>query len=1309
MESASRTIEADDGRATAWLSEGLESLIRELACQRPAKADGFNFDVVIVGSGYGGAIALSRLAGYASHGKPLRICLLERGKEYLPGAFPSGFADLAGHVRFDGKASPHSKGVLSGLFDIKSGPDVHALVASGLGGGSLINAGVMAWPVDAVFADRIWPEELRRDYAHLKDLAHALKRELGANMAPVNLQKVMAMRCLGNPQGSDTLDITVARKTGENAQGVHMHACIGCGDCFTGCNHRAKSSLDVTLLASGRRHSDVRIYTGANVLRVEAMSGSGWQLEVVHTDDKKRRREGKSLMLRSRITILAAGTFGSTEILMRSAKSGLTVSGRLGERFSANGDSLAEIYDSRMEVGSVADERVPPKQRGVGPTITTIIDRRKGDPATDFVVQDISVPAPMRRAFEELSVTANSLQLFAEPDRTAHSSRTPPRDPNAVDPEITKRSLLVALIGHDDADGKLEMNEPQPGGPQGDGKLWVSWPELRHDSRFADRQRQLEQLANPERAGSGIGGRALANPIWRALPEKMTDLLGIPLGPQLTVHPLGGCAMASDGEGGVVNHLGQVFCGPGPQVHEDLVVLDGSTVPMSLGINPALTISTLADRAIRQLRDDIWRFVPASVEAQESALQFPRPIFSEVPVDTAPNPRLTIVQISERLRGSFRLDLRSGPKQYDVEFELWSKPTELASLMSCDGKRSVQIDPERSKLRIFDPELEKLLGQPHVNRAVAVMPVRGQLRLLEYGNSTTFGRALRGGWAWLRNRGLRDIVQSLRKPPGRSTAAPRIALSDRLWMLYALATRAGASRRLDYELEVKRNTEEPDRSNDALIGTVRGHKTLTYCFAGNPWAQVQRVEITTFPTLIYDDSVAPVLHFDLAFVNEAKMALLKLSDQQDMPSALADLGSFALYLLRTLLHIHVWTFRAPDASSGGGNQQLPGRLRELGEPEKHPLDLGFLPDGRPIKALLSHYRLAADPMQPPVLLIHGYSASGTTFAHEAIPEDGLAGHLCRRGRDVWVLDLRSSCGLKTAREHWTFEQVGYSDIPVAVEWVLRRTRHHKIDIVAHCMGSAMLSMALLGAYPEEAGDADPHLRERRLLPSRIRRLVMSQVGPNLLMAPENIFRSYIMRYIRHYLPLAEYRFDSGGNPSPADALLDRVLASIPYPEDEFRLENPLWPPGANLPWVAIRHRLDALYGRTFKLSNMPPEVLAQINDFFGPLNLDTLAQVLHFTKTKRITDVMGRARFSMPGMARARLTFPILSLHSGENGLVSPLTAETMERYFEYVQDGRVVGPDDPTMSNLGHQDSLIGKSAPNVFRRISSFLEEQP
>src|SRR5262245_60344875 len=119
-----------------WISRGFEELLHNLA--RDESREPFDYDIVIVGSGYGGSVAAAELAGWQEAGKPLRVCVLERGREYLPGMFPSRMAELPGHVRFTTANSVEARGYREGLFDVRMGPDVCALLANGLGGGSLI-------------------------------------------------------------------------------------------------------------------------------------------------------------------------------------------------------------------------------------------------------------------------------------------------------------------------------------------------------------------------------------------------------------------------------------------------------------------------------------------------------------------------------------------------------------------------------------------------------------------------------------------------------------------------------------------------------------------------------------------------------------------------------------------------------------------------------------------------------------------------------------------------------------------------------------------------------------------------------------------------------------------------------------------------------------------------------------------------------------------------------------------------------------------------------------------------------------------
>lgn len=1280
-------------RKTAWLSKGLESLYASLSGRENDKSD-VDFDVVVVGSGYGGAVALAALAGYAEDGRPLRLCLLERGNEYLPGAFPSRFADLPRHVRFSTNGRPRPRGTRSGLFDVRVGPDVHAIVANGLGGGSLINAGVLATPHASVFNDLRWPTRLRCHTNDLLERAKTMQRRLGAQPFDVALAKTRFMQRLS--RNAVLLDIAVAREAGCNDDGIGMAGCVACGDCATGCNFGAKKSLDVNLLAAAKKKQGVSIYTGATVLTVER-EDSHWLLTVVHTSDKLRRRETAPLCVRAGRVILAAGTFGSTEILARSERAGLALSPMLGHRFSTNGDTLSAIYATNEVAAAAADEETAYANRGVGPTIVGCIDERTGNPDTDLVIEDVSVPGPLRRAFEEIVVTAASLDALAIPDSRTHPARDgqpPSSDSNAVDRVRLQCTLLVAGIGHDSANGRLLLNaglDPHDT-TSGDGALRVEWPDLRDDPRFEKRQQRIEMLVK----SSGLGGRVLANPMWRPLPAAVDGVISLPRGPLTTVHPLGGCTMGDDGALGVVDDLGRVYSGRGTAVHDGLVVLDGSIVPTSLGINPALMIATLAQRAVEVLRDEVWRFSLAEIQTTGN-LSLPRPYLREPPPPRLAKP--TRVIVLERLRGELDLDLGDGARRYAVELKLRSMPVELRSLMSPTPPGRIDVDPDKSELRLYEPLKAHAPVKLNEGDALFRATVHGELRLFAHAPSTALRRRLRALFAWLRNRGFRDTAQYLFQTLSRGSVAGESSttLLDRLRMAWTLASHAGDERVLEYSLDAGTTG-----GASQLVGAIHGFKRLTYAFAANPWNQLQTVEIDAFPGYRKTAGIPAALTFDQTYAERADGLLLEIADQEDMPTTLADLASFGLFILRTLLHIHVWTFRKPDAPPDRSFNRLPGFLPGIPAPQITEFVVDTHPGagGAPILARLTRYKGEGTP----VLLIHGYSASGTTFAHPSVIDGGLAGYLCGKSkRDVWVLDLRSSCGMPSASVAWTFEQTGYIDIPLAIDHVLRATDTKSLDIVAHCMGAAMLTLALFGSYEPEEGKPDPQLALRKLLPSRIRRLVLAQVVPNLYMAQANITRAYLMRYLQNYLPLERYQFRPDEDSGVSASLLDRFLASVPYEEDEFRSENPIWPPGAIRSWVGTRHRMDALYGVTFKLSNMGAAVLDRIDDFFGTLNVRAITQVIHFAHSIRVTDVRGASSYLDETVVAGRVLFPIMSLHSTDNGLVDVSSAVAMEKFLKACpHQGHHV----ERLHGMGHQDSLIGLRAAETFQRIADFLE---
>lgn len=1333
-------------RRTAWLSKGFEVLIHRLKNQ-PPRVD-CDFDVVIVGSGYGGAVAAAELAGCtnaANGNRRVSVCVLERGKEYLAGMFPTRLGDLPGHIRVTAPGTGRPRGRREGLFDFRIGEDVSALVANGLGGGSLINAGVMDLPAQRMLAG--WPAQIWPDL-EAKYFAIA-KRRLGAADAKGDntiarhdeqARKHAALKALAKNAGPEghfrDAAVTIAMQPGYNDASVERNPCRFCGDCATGCNRDAKDSLDVNLLAVASLR-DAEIFTGATVLSLSREQGTdAWILQVAHTDDKLRERQGGPLRLRARKVILAAGTFGSTEILLRSRSSALQFSRHLGQRFSANGDSIAAVYGQSGAVNNSRDEAEPCLQTGVGPTITGVVDLR--EQADDCLIEDLAIPAAIRRVFEEVVTTSNLLHELGSADESRHVADG--KDPCAVDSEALMNTAVVAMMGDDGAKGMLELAGEQDASA-GDGAIRVRWPELRDAPVFERQARALERL----RKANQPGARVIPNPLWQLVPEHMKFLFDNPRGPAFTVHPLGGCSIGTRVGDGVVNEFGQVFKAAADAassaVWPNLVVLDGSIVRSALGTNPALTITALALRAVEALRRE-WKFDPPP---QTKPTQRSRPVFRERQRPLAARP--TLVEVVERLSGPVAIKEKGGATRLCiVELTLHFERTALGGLVLPPRRERqephVPVALKRAltvwdgKLRIFDfdqwTQVRLADGKEEDFDEILLMqaPVAGTLYLMHREPTNKCGRGVRAFLAYVLNRGMRDYTQWRTEQAARKDAGGWLCsvLGEgrrRLCGALKLATHAGEVRLLEYDLTIGKDVwvseKAPLAAGDYARQKIAGRKRLTYARKCNPWRQLMEMELQKFPGLAdgqqaerkaaVEAKLAPehndvaerktaVLVLDPRFLAAQRVPLLHIVDQQDVPCGLADLASFVGYFGRLLLKIHLWSFRRPDTPTPRELQRLPGRVPGLPEPEIHHVEFHDLAARLPIRVRLTRYR-PKNAKKPPVVLIHGYSASGTTFAHHAV-RPNLAEHLCNRQHDVWIVDLRTSSGMPTARHPWTFEDAALADLPAAIGKICELAGSPQVDIFAHCMGAAMFSMAMLA--PARASGS-PLFRHRTQFHHLIRRAVLSQIGPVVVMSPANIFRGYVMSYVRHFLPLADYDFRVPQNPGFAEQLMDRLLASLPYPEREFRVENPLWP-WARTPFVGTRHRMDALYGRDFSLadkngSRLAPEVLEYIDDLFGPLSIETVSQAIHFAQQRMITDPAGNGYPSRQKLID-RWTFPTLSLHGSDNGLADVATLGRLGWILRHDAGLNIVTED---VEGFGHQDCLIGKDAEVVFQKVSKFL----
>jgi cholesterol oxidase len=143
-----------------------------------------------------------------------------------------------------------------------------------------------------------------------------------------------------------------------------------------------------------------------------------------------------------------------------------------------------------------------------------------------------------------------------------------------------RHTLGLILLAYDDSMGRMSLQ---------DDRLRIDWPGLGDQVQFKQASALLQRVT------SALNGEYIPNPIWNDLTDHNLA----------TAHPLGGCVMADNPERGVVNHKGQVFTGDADgSVHQGLYVMDGSVVPTSLGVNPLLTISALAERSVYLLAQD---------------------------------------------------------------------------------------------------------------------------------------------------------------------------------------------------------------------------------------------------------------------------------------------------------------------------------------------------------------------------------------------------------------------------------------------------------------------------------------------------------------------------------------------------------------------------------------------------------------------------------------------------------------------------------------------------------------------------------
>jgi cholesterol oxidase len=534
-----------------------------------------HFDAVVVGSGFGGSVMSYRLAEAG-----MSVCLLERGRPYPPGSFPRSPWEM-GRNFWDPSEGLH------GIFDVWSFRGLGGIVASGLGGGSLLWSNVVLRKDRSTFVreeGESWPigyDDLEPHYERHERMLQAVPYPY--DQAPYDrTYKTKALEYAAGELGLEwflpPLAVTFDPGDGrpvpgepirgeENLHGRTRLTCLLCGECNIGCNYGAKNTLDYNYLSLAKLRHGADIRTRCEVKSFAPRPGGGYAVQYVDHAD------GTAHTVSATRLILSAGSFGSTYLLLKNRASFPGLSKRLGTQFCGNGDLLALAIKAR--------ENGKPRivDPGYGPVITSTVrvkDAAEGGSGRGYYLQDGGHPQTVNWIIEasyQLGVLRNGLRLgvrllrkWLRLDRRSDIGREIAAFFSPAD--LSSTSMPLFSMGRDMPDGTMTLTK--------DGYLDVDWNKKSSTPFFDDLRRTAKQIAGE------LGAKFMDGPPWY-------------LSRSVTVHPLGGCPMGRNEDEGVVDSYGRVFNHPG------LLVVDGSILPGPVGPNPSTTIAAVAHRAADQL------------------------------------------------------------------------------------------------------------------------------------------------------------------------------------------------------------------------------------------------------------------------------------------------------------------------------------------------------------------------------------------------------------------------------------------------------------------------------------------------------------------------------------------------------------------------------------------------------------------------------------------------------------------------------------------------------------------------------------
>ncbi len=553
----------------------------------------FDFDFIVIGSGFGGSVSALRLTE-----KGYRVAVMEMGRRWTAEDYPRTSWSI--HRWFW-----RPRLALRGFFNMRFFRHVTILHGCAVGGGSITYAATLLHPPDNIWTSGSWtgladwPAEMPRHY-------EAASRMLGVTenriLGPADQLLKQAAEAVGVGQSFYRTSVSIFQgREGDpggmtvpdpyfGGEGPERTTCTACGGCMMGCRHGAKNSLDMNYLYLAEKRGAL-IFPETQVVDVKPLAGfpdgsSGYEVRTVQSTAWIRRRPRR---FTCRGVVFAASSLGTMELLfhLKEKRSLPNVSDKLGKHVRTNSESLIGVRvpgcDQDLSKGVAIGSGIYIDEH----THIEAVRYPSGSDAMSLLSTILTGGRPgSTRILLWLANLARA--VLRHPMQTSRLFR----------PWGWARESVI-LLCMQALDGHIEMRWQRP---------WF-WPFRKFLVSRGDKVPTYIPAANEfaEKFARLTGGTAMS-----MLPEILFNVPG-------TAHCIGGCVIADSPQHGVVDHRHRLFG------YKNLYVCDGSVVAANLGVNPSLTITALAERAMSFIKtaadtnwDDSADVTAASASSQPS-------------------------------------------------------------------------------------------------------------------------------------------------------------------------------------------------------------------------------------------------------------------------------------------------------------------------------------------------------------------------------------------------------------------------------------------------------------------------------------------------------------------------------------------------------------------------------------------------------------------------------------------------------------------------------------------------------------------